>query len=144
MTVQIIEKDGKPEWAIVPYAIYAQLMEDTELLQDIQDYEAAKLSIDKGEELVPSRVTYAILDGQNPIKVWREYRGLTQQKLADVTGISKAYLSQIENGKRTGSIEVTANIANALQLSLDDIVSTQACIVRPRLRSSQQVRELRP
>ncbi len=134
MTVQIIEKDGKPEWAIVPYDKYEQLMEDAELLQDIQDYEAAKLSIDEGEELVPSQVTYAILDGQNPIKVWREYRGITQQKLANASGISKAYLSQIENGKRIGSIEVTASIANALQLSLDDIVITQVSPAKTKIK----------
>jgi len=123
MSVQILEKDGKPEWAIVPYDVYAQLLADAEILQDIQDYEAAKRSIDRGEELVPSRVTYAILDGGNPIKVWREYRGLTQQQLADAAGISKAYLSQIETGKRTGSTEVAASIAKALRLSMDDIVT---------------------
>ncbi|MDD5094811.1 MAG: helix-turn-helix transcriptional regulator [Dehalococcoidia bacterium] len=122
MSVQIIEKDGKPEWAIVPYNVYAQLLADAEILQDIQDYEAAKRGIEEGEELVPSQLTYAILDGQNPIKVWREHRRLTQQQLADLAGISKAYLSQIETGKRTGSTEVVASIAKALHLSLDDIV----------------------
>jgi len=122
MSVQIIEKDGKPEWAILPYEIYKQLLEDAEMLQDIQDYEAAKKAIDSGEELIPSQVTYAILDGQNPIKVWREHRNLSQQQLADMVVISKAYLSQIETGKRTGTAEVLGNIAKALELTLDDIM----------------------
>lgn len=34
------------------------------------------------------------------LKEWREFRGLSQQALADKIGISKGYLSQIENGKR--------------------------------------------
>lgn len=55
-----------------------------------------------GEELIPAEVTYAILDGANPVRVWREQRGLTQQQLADAAGISTPYLSQIESGKRTG------------------------------------------
>jgi len=124
MSVQIIEKDGKPEWAIVPYDVYERLLADAEILHDIRDYEAAKRRIEEGEELVPSQLTYAILDGQNPIKVWREYRGLTQKQLADLSGISKAYLSQIETGKRTGSTEVAARIAKALHLLLDDIVTS--------------------
>ncbi|MDY6835086.1 MAG: helix-turn-helix transcriptional regulator [Chloroflexota bacterium] len=122
MTVQIIKKDGKPEWAIIPYEVYQQLIEDMEMLQDIQKYETAKTIIENGEELVPSGVTYAILDGDNPIRVWREYRCLTQQQLADMAGINKAYLSQIETGKRTGTAKVLTNIAKALDLALDDIV----------------------
>ncbi len=122
MNVQIIEKDGKPEWAVIPYETYQRLVEDAELLRDIRDYEGAKKAIEDGEELIPSKITYAILDGDNPIKVWRKYRQLTQQQLADQAGISKAYLSQIESGKRTGTTEVLSAIARALNLSLDDIV----------------------
>ena len=121
--VQIIKKDGKPEWAVIPYRIYQRLAEDAEMLQDIRDYDQAKQAIEDGEELLPSKVTYAILDGANPIRVWREHRGLTQHRLADAAGISIPYLSQIESGKRKGSADVLAAIAKALCLSLDDIVT---------------------
>ena len=47
-------------------------------------------------------VAFALLDGDNPIKIWRTYRGLTQAELAQRAGISVPYLSQIENQKRTG------------------------------------------
>ena len=70
----------------------------------------------------PSEVVFAIIDGENPIKVWREYRGLTQQQLAGAARISKPYLSQIETGKRTGSTEILSAIAKALDVSLDQIV----------------------
>ena len=100
-----------------------QLVEEAEMLQDIQDYDSAKTAIVRGEEeLVPSRIAYAMLDGENPIKVWRGYRGLTQQALADMAGISKPYLSQIETNKRTGTKEVLLAIAKALKVTLDDIV----------------------
>jgi len=123
MSVQVIEKDGKPEWAVIPYEEYERLMEEAEMLQDVRAYDEAKKAIAEGEELIPSEVTYAILDGLNPVRVWREHRGLTQQQLAEAVGISVPYLSQIESGKRRGSAEVLAAIAKALQLSLDDIVS---------------------
>ena len=121
--VQIIKRDGKPEWAVLPYDVYMQLVEEAEMLQDIQDYDSVKAAIGRGEEeLIPSQIAYAILDGENPIKVWREYRGLTQQALADIAGISKPYLSQIETNKRTGTKEVLLAIAKALKVTLDDIV----------------------
>ncbi len=123
MTVQVIEKDGQPEWAILPYDAFLRLVEDAELLRDIRDYDAAKAGLKRGEdELIPSAVVYAILDGANPIKVWREYRGLTQRQLAQAAGISTPYLSQIEAGKRTGTTEVLTAIAQALRVMLDDVV----------------------
>ena len=124
MSVQVIERDGKPEWAVIPYAEYERLVEEAEMLQDVRAYDEAKKTMAEGEELVPSEVTYAILDGGNPVRVWREHRGQTQQQLAEAAGISVPYLSQIESGKRRGSAEVLAAIAKELGLSLDDIVGS--------------------
>ncbi|HQX18072.1 MAG TPA: helix-turn-helix transcriptional regulator [Anaerolineales bacterium] len=99
---------------------------DEEELQDILDYDKAILAIERGEdELIPSEVVYAILDGENPIKVWREFRELTQQQLADAAGISKPYLSQIETGKRTGTTDILSAIAKALDVSLDEVVQRE-------------------
>ncbi|MBU4318389.1 MAG: helix-turn-helix domain-containing protein [Proteobacteria bacterium] len=121
--VQIIERDGKAEWAVLPYDVYLKLAEEAEMLHDIRDYDFVKTAIEQGkEELIPGEVTFALLDGENPTKVWREYRGLTQQQLAEIVGISTPYLSQIETGKRTGSTEVLLAIAKALKVTLDDIV----------------------
>ena len=123
MSIQVIERDGKPEWAIVPYETYLRLVEEAEMLQDIRDYDTAKAAVERGEEeLIPAEVTYAILDGENPVKVWREYRGFTQQQLAEASGISTPYLSQIETNKRTGTTDVLLAIAKVLKVTLDDIV----------------------
>lgn len=125
MTVQIINKDGRPEWAVIPYDEYIRLKEEAEMLQDVADYDAAMEALEQGEELIPSEVTFAILDGENPIRVWRNFRELTQQELADRAGISKPYLSQIETGKRTGTAEVLATIAVALGVTIDDVMPTE-------------------
>lgn len=123
MSVQIIERNGKPEWAVIPYKAYLQLVEQAEALQDLRDYDSAKEALNRGEEeLIPEEMVYALLDGKNPIKVWREYRGLSQSQLAKAAGISVAYLSQLETGKRKGSTEVLIAIAKVLELSLDDVV----------------------
>ena len=122
MTVQIIKREGKPEWAVIPYKEYLRLVEEAEMLQDIRDYDLAKEAIEQGEELIPSEVTYAILDGKNPIRVWREYGGLTQKQLAEAAGISKPYLSQIETGRRAGTTKVLAAIAKVLDVTLEDVL----------------------
>ena len=120
--IQIIERDGKPEWAILPYEDYLRLIEQAELLEDIRDFDAISAAIERGdEELIPAEVVNAILDGKNPVKVWREYRGLTQQQLADAVEISKPYLPQIETGKRTGTTDVLSTTAKALDVSLEQI-----------------------
>jgi DNA-binding XRE family transcriptional regulator len=125
MSVQIIEKNGKPEWAVVPYEEYQRLVAEAEMLQDVRDYDEAKLAITNGEELIPGQVTYALLDGENPLRVWREYRGLTQQQVAEAAGISKPYLSQLESGQRKGTTEVLQAVAKALNVSLDDLVMSE-------------------
>jgi len=123
MNIQIIKRDGNPEWAVIPYKDYLRLVAEAEMLRDVRDYDGALDAIKQGEETIPSEIVYAILDGENPIRVWREYRGLTQAQLSQAAGISKPYLSQIETGKRTGTTEVLSAIANVLDLTLDDIVA---------------------
>jgi DNA-binding XRE family transcriptional regulator len=126
MSVQIIEKNGRPEWAVVPYEEYQRLVAEAEMLQDVRDYDEAKLVLANGEELIPSQVTYALLDGENPLRVWREYRKLTQQQVAEAAGISKPYLSQLESGQRKGTTEVLQAVAKVLNVSLDDLVMSEA------------------
>lgn len=64
-------------------------MKNSELLEDVQDFDRIKKAIENGEEeLIPAEVVNALLDGDNPIKVWREYRGFSQSQLAEKAGIS--------------------------------------------------------
>ncbi len=120
--VQLIEKDGIPEWAVIPFALYQELREKAELADDITAYDEAVRALSPGEELVPAEVAHRLFEGENPIRVWRDHRGITQHALVAAAGISPAFLSQIESGKRTGSAEVLKNLAEALDVDLDDLV----------------------
>ena len=53
------------------------------------------------------------------VKAAREKRNWTQEQLADTAGISKGFLSDIENDKRNISSESALRIADALGISLD-------------------------
>lgn len=126
MNVQIIKQGDKPEWAVVPYEAYLQLVEQAEMLQDVQDYDSAKAALERGDdELIPSEVVYAILNGENPIKVWREFRGMSQQETAEKAGISVPYLSQLESRKRKGTMDVLSSIAKVLDVSIESLVASQ-------------------
>jgi hypothetical protein len=59
---------------------------------------------------------------ENPLRVWWEYRGFSGRKLAAAAGISSAYLSDIENGNKDGSISVLKRIAEILRVDVDDII----------------------
>ena len=73
------------------------------------------------EELVPAAVVNALLDGANPVRVWRDYRGLSAKDLAQRADLAPAYLSQIETGKREGTVETLRKIAQVLNVTIDDL-----------------------
>ena len=75
----------------------------------------------RGQETVPDAITRRLVRGANPITVWREHRGLTLRALADTAGLDPGYLSQLENGKRTGPVATMKKLAAALGIELDDL-----------------------
>jgi len=123
MNVQIIKKNGAPEYAIIPYDEYERLVERSEMLEDIHDYEAAKLAFEQGrEERVPAEVVNKIVDGENPGRVWREHRGLSASQLAHACGVTVSAISQIESGKRKPSLDTLKAMAKALSVDVDDLI----------------------
>lgn len=75
-----------------------------------------------GEELVPFELAERIADGEHPVRVWREYRGMKAGELAARAGVAASYLSDIENGKKPGSAKALKRIASALDLAVDDLI----------------------
>lgn len=123
MSVQIIEKNGKPEWAVIPFSEYKKLQEALEDANDIKDIEASLRAIQEGKEIpIPGEVTFAILDGVNPIRAWREHKQIKMNTLAKKVGISSAYLSQIENGKRNPTVDTLKTIAKELKIDIDMLI----------------------
>ena len=69
-----------------------------------------------GAELAPADSEDRPPFAENPIKVHRYRRGMTQRQLAATAEISSGYLAQIETGKRRGSPETLAAIERALEM----------------------------
>ena len=124
MNAQIISNNDKePAFAVLPYDEYTALIERVERFEDLSDCQDFEERLARGEEeLIPGDVVERLVEGENPVRVWREHRGLTQEELGARTGLSGPYLSQIESGKREGTVKVFAALAKALDVDIDDLV----------------------
>ena len=123
MSIQVIEKNGKPEWAVIPYDEYVKIQELIEDIEDKKDIEEYFELLKEGEEqIIPSEVTFAILQGVNPIRAWREYKQIKVKELAKRAGITPSYLSQIETGKRNPTIDTLKAIAEALAIDVEMLI----------------------
>ena len=118
--VQIIEKDGRPEYAVVPIDEYRRMVASLEESADLAATDRALRENEAGDT-VPGEVVHAILDGVPPLRAWRRHRGLTLDDLAARVGVSKGYLSQIENGRKSGTLDLVRRLAAALDVTLDDL-----------------------
>ena len=124
MSIQVIRaQGGEPEYAVVPYAEFQRLREAAELSDDPSDYDRikARLTSDE-EELIPAEVAHRLADGEHPIRVWREHRGLTGSALAERAGISQGYPSRIETGEREGKVSTLRALAVALGVDREDLL----------------------
>ena len=123
MNIQIIEKNGKPEWAIIPFEEFEKIQAALEDAEDIKDIEENLKAIQEGKEkTIPGEITFAVLDGTNPIRAWREYKKIKMNELAKKVGISSAYLSQIEKGKRNPTIDTLKTIAKELNIEVEMLI----------------------
>lgn len=73
------------------------------------------------EELISAEYVNRMSEGESPIRVWRDVRGMTAKDLAAAAGISAAYLSEIETGKKDGSVATLKAIVDVLKIDLDDL-----------------------
>jgi DNA-binding XRE family transcriptional regulator len=125
MTVQF-KKTSKGEVAILPRKDYEALIAKAAIADE--DVGTARLvararkQIDAGEPLIPMAVVNRIANGENPIRVIRNWKDITQLHLAHKTGIGQGYLSDIENGRRKGTTAAMKEIARVLEVPLDLLV----------------------
>ncbi len=119
---QVIETPGGERMVVLSLKDYEQLCAAAEDMADIRAYDRAKERLEAGtDEMIPADFADRILDGESPVRVWREYRGLSIKQLAAGANISAAYLSQIEGGSRNGSLSTLRALAKALSLDVDDL-----------------------
>lgn len=92
------------------------------VLVPLHEYRGLTSSTIPDSDLPEDVLTRLYARTENPVKILRKYRGLTQVELADKSGISRPYLAEIETGRKEGSITALKNLATALQVDIGNIV----------------------
>jgi DNA-binding XRE family transcriptional regulator len=90
--------------------------------EDVIDAATARKAIARNEETLSEAEIDELLAARTPLAFWRKKRGLTQADLAKIAGIAQGFLSEIENGLKTGDVTLLQRIAIALEISLLDLV----------------------
>ncbi len=122
MNAQTITTPSGERLVLLAEADYAALVEAAEDNADRVAIADFRRRIAAGEdEFVPSAIVERLLSGESRVRVWREHRGLKAAELATRAGIAQAFLSQIETGKREGTVETYRKLADALGVTLDDL-----------------------
>jgi DNA-binding XRE family transcriptional regulator len=121
INIQIIEHDGRPEYVVIPFAEWKIVADRLEELEDIAEARSISSAIAAGEETFSHDFSKRLTSGQSPLKVWREYRGLTLASLADRCCVSASALSQIEHGKRSPSVDLLGKLSQVLTCDMDDL-----------------------
>lgn len=95
--------------------------ENEELRAHIEDLIAYRETCEQ-ESFDSDFVRSLILKQQSPLKLWREQRGLTQKELSQRSQVSQGIISEIESGKRRGSIDNFKSFADVLDCDVDDLI----------------------
>lgn len=119
---QIITTPSGERLVVIPESEFEALVEAMEDREDVEAVRTFRERLAAGEEdMIPSEYVDRILNGENKIKVWREFRGMTLREIGEKAGVSTSFLSQIESGARDGSFDTIKKIAAALKISVDDL-----------------------
>ncbi|MHB8218336.1 MAG: helix-turn-helix transcriptional regulator [Candidatus Sulfotelmatobacter sp.] len=121
MRIETITRKGR-EFAVIPVKDLERLMEDAEMLADVKAYDAAKARLDDGkDELIPLEITERRLNGEPALRIWREYRKLTQERLAKKAKVSRALIAAIETKRKAGSVNTWKKLGVALDVGWEQL-----------------------
>ena len=113
----------KKEYAVVEKSSFLQMQEIVKNYQDGQDLLRAREDIENGDdELIPFEIVKRLHNGDNPIRVWREYRGFSLEVVASKIGLTSSALSLIETRKRELKVNTLIKLAEVLGIDIDDLV----------------------
>ena len=103
MNVQVIMREGQPEYAVLPWAEYQALLQACNRRSEVAD------SVQAGEQPALARLSQ--------LSALRQSRGMSQEDLARSVGISPAYLAMLESGERLAEGAIARALARAVGIS---------------------------
>lgn len=70
-----------------------------------------------------SKLSPKLLNTRNYVREWREFRGMTQEQLAEAAGYSPSSISQLETGKQGYEEKTLVRLAEALVCHPSDLIT---------------------
>ncbi len=123
MTGDPVDRQHGDELVVAPRADYEALVEradqEAEDADDLAVYDARKAELAVDGVVLPPEVSAAMLRGDSRLRAIRRWRDRTQVYLEAETGIGQGYLSDLEHGRRAGTPETLAKLAQALDVPVD-------------------------
>jgi len=105
--VQVINRNGKPEYAVVPYIEYLRLLDKAE----------------DSTALIPHEVVERVIEKEfNLLKAWRKHLGLTQKEVAKKAGITQSALSQMERMETNHRTATLEKLARAMGIEASQLI----------------------
>ena len=101
MDIQIITREGEPEYAVLPWAQYQALLKAAGINQ-------------QPPQIAPERHGASpdpTLPGLDQLRSLREGKGIAIEALARTVGISPSYLALIESGERLPDAAIRRSLA---------------------------------
>jgi DNA-binding XRE family transcriptional regulator len=115
----VIEHEGKPTHVLLRFADWERIRG---IIEDAEDLEAVRrVETDPNQDRIPLEVVKRLIEDENPLKVWREHHGLTQQALARAAGLPQSTIARLESGERKGTVAQMRRLAHALGITLDTL-----------------------
>ena len=121
MTVQHIEIAGQ-SMVLLTRREFERLADAAENYSDICAAVEAQSRRETDDEYLPAEVVDRLLAGDSPLRVWRQHRGLTLEALANQVGCGSSMISKLEKGRNEGGIRLWKALAEALEVSVDDLL----------------------
>lgn len=116
MSVQVIMKDGRPEWAVIPYAEYEALLAKASRAPVVSAVEADSAPVESVQKIQAPAFSRARL------AALKQSVGKDTAAIAKDAGISPVYCRQIEQGEREPSEAIIRGLAQALSVSPEQLM----------------------
>jgi len=120
------QKTSRGEVAIMPRKEYESLVDRAAEADEDRGtallVAQARDAIGAGAPVLPKHIVDRLANGENPVRVIRDWRDVSQTHLSSKTGLSQGYISDVETGRRNGTTAALRLIADVLKVPLDLLV----------------------
>jgi transcriptional regulator with XRE-family HTH domain len=103
-----------------------QAAEDAEDLAALTEHDAEEAHLGRNvarRDYLTADEAERLLEGESPVKIWREKRRFSQRALARTAGMQPGYLAEIETGRKRGSVDALSRLSAVLGVAIDELMN---------------------